>query len=215
MRKGHGRAGRGRRLSAPPRRGLSAGSLWEPPRRISRAGTTRRRSEVRCVRVGVRAMGRRREMRRGAGAERPRAQPRSATPGGAPTGSGSLRASRPVANLAPPAPQTGGKAPWRWGYATWRGGNLAGRQGRSAKRERGRTARRGQAGNLPAMSVLQPNSWDAAQLLRGGRAGEEGRRWPESRRWAPGWSFQRQIMSAPAEPDVRRSTFDGRGSATV
>ena len=73
-------------------------------------------------------------MRRGAGAERPRAQPRSASPAGAPTGSGSLHEAPPVAvaDLMSPAARAKKdehrRAGRRNGRPTgWRAGRLAGR----------------------------------------------------------------------------------------
>jgi len=66
-------------LPTAPHRGLSAGSLREPPRRISLAASVRR-WVGRARFGGALSEGPTGEMRRGAGAQRPRAQPRSATP---------------------------------------------------------------------------------------------------------------------------------------
>ena len=92
-----GRRGTRGALTAPvaryPVSGLSAGSLREPPRRISPAAATQcGAGRAQCgVAVSQRAA---LEMRRGAGAQRPRAQPRSVAPPRAP-----VRSAAPVAGL--------------------------------------------------------------------------------------------------------------------
>jgi hypothetical protein len=72
---GSGTAGLGRDDGGP---GLSAGSLREPPRRISCAGAEERESEGAETVGEALSEGAAAEMRHGAGAQRPRAQPLSA-----------------------------------------------------------------------------------------------------------------------------------------
>ena len=94
------------------RTGLSAGSLREPPRRISCVAAAQCGSDAQNTNEALSECTVP-KMRRGAGAQRPRAQPRSATPAGAPRGSRSLGEPPPAANYVPPAPRPrGGDVPW-------------------------------------------------------------------------------------------------------